>query len=221
MSEIAFPYYQIDLWIEKYPKLKALGPFTTSSSEFARVLEFRREWNQLGAPYLNEPNQLKIEEELQIDERSLHFALEYEGQIIACVRATPRPFELSKLSYKLDKAGDLFQNYYEFSRLCTNTKVGRRALYASLLVIKAAAFIFSNRLAEGILGICRADRMAYMKHLGLQSDELVVHLEARNGNYQFIRASKEELLKFYLLKLNEVFSKTETPSAPRPPEVSP
>lgn len=210
MKEFNFPYEAVDKWIKTFPKLKVLGPLTTTSAEYARVLDFRMEWHKRDAPYLTESFQSEIETSLQLDERSLHFALEYDGQIIACVRTTPPPFELSALSEQFRLRSEAYTNYHEFSRLCTNRNMGRKALYASMLVVKAAQYLFSNELADGIVGICRDNRVSYMKHIGLHSDPSPIWLEARQGSYQLLHASKDELLNFYAIRLNEILADKKT-----------
>jgi len=206
MNAFTFPYEAVDQWIKTFPKLRVLGPLTPTSADYARVLEFRMEWHKKDAPYLMDATQLEIEQTLQLDERSLHFALESDGAIIACVRATPPPLELSALSEEFCVRAAAYSGYYEFSRLCTNRSLGRKALYASMLVVKAAQYLFSNQLAKGIVGICRDSRVTYMKRLGLHSDGFPVWLEARQGNYELLYASKYELLNFYLARLGEVLN---------------
>lgn len=219
MNAQNFPYEAVDKWLKTFPKLRVLGPMTTTSEAYARMIEFRREWHKRDAPYLTETAQIEIEQGLQLDERSLHFALEYEGEIIACVRATPPPFELSALSDQFRVHAKAHASCYEFSRLCTNRKMGRMALYASVLVVKAAQYLFSNQLAEGIVGICRENRVTYMKRLGLHSNTSPIWLEARQGNYQLLYASKEDLLDFYVHRLAELLN-DKTLEVPREPETA-
>jgi hypothetical protein len=210
MSFAGLTYRLVDLWLKSFSNVRVLGPITMDSAEFARILKFRSEQNQKRAPYLEAGFQITLEKRLKIDERSLHFAIENNGEIVACVRTTPPPFELSELASEFARNAEDYQDYYEFGRLCTDTTLERKGFFAGLLVVRASQYLFSHEHAKGILGICKLDRVSYMQKLGLHVNPESIRLRERNSDYQFIHASKDELIAYYFRRVFRVFSKTTT-----------
>jgi hypothetical protein len=210
MSFAGLTYRLVDLWLKSFSKVRVLGPISINSPEYARIFKFRSEQNQKRAPYLEADFQITLEKRLQIDERSLHFAIENNGEIVACVRATPAPFELSELASEFAENAKKYEDYYEFGRLCTDTTLERKGFFAGLLVVRASHYLFSNEHAKGILGICKLDRVSYMQKLGLHVNPESIRLIERKSDYQFIHASKEELIAYYFSRVFRIFSKTPT-----------
>jgi hypothetical protein len=220
MTLAGVTYCLVDLWCKSFSKIRIHGPIVEGSELYSRIIAFRSEQNKQRAPYLEETYQTELETRLGIDERSLHFAIERDGKIVACVRATPLPFELSALANEFSENAKKFQDYYEFGRLCTDLSLERKGFYAGMLVVRASQYLFSQELAKGILGICKIDRVPYMQKLGLQVNPKPVHLPERKGHYQFIHASKDELIAYYFNRLFRVFSKNRVVEPTTPAEVS-
>ena len=199
-------YKLTDFWIKSFTHVKVLGPIPVNSANYHRVLAFRALQNQLRAPYLEEKHQVEIENKLLIDERSLHFALERAGQIVACVRLTPLPFEFSALATSFEERSSEFENYFEFGRLCTDSSLDRKGFHAGILVVKAAHHLFMKEKAKGVVGICKTDRVSYMQKLGMRIDPEAVRINARQSDYHLIHASKDELLSFYFKRFFGLFA---------------
>jgi hypothetical protein len=191
-----------------FTRVRFIGPIVYGSEEYPAIVKFRGEQNRLRAPYLEQPEQLEIEKRLRLDERSLHFALERNGAIIACVRITPAPFEFSELSSQFAGRSAEFSGYYEFGRLCTDIALERKGFYAGMLVVKAARHIFMSDCAEGIVAVCRSERIAYMQKLGLDADPMSAFIPARASEYRLVHASKERLIRFYFDLFYSVFSRS-------------
>ena len=210
MTLAGLTYRLVDLWCKSFSKIRILGPVTEESENYSRIIAFRSEQNKQRAPYLEEAYQTELESRLRIDERSLHFAIERAGKIVACVRATPLPFELSALNSEFAESAEKYPDYYEFGRLCTDITLERKGFYAGMLVVCASQYLFSHELARGILGICKIDRSLYMQKLGLRINPKAVRLAERNSDYQFIHASKDELIAYYFNRLFKIFSRNQT-----------
>jgi hypothetical protein len=201
MTLAGFTYRLADLWIKTFTKVRFVGPITVDSPEYEAVIQFRTDQNEKRAPHLEHANQREIEERLRIDERSSHFAIAKSGVIVACVRITPAPFELSELSPVFAKRGSDFKDYLEFGRLCTDLRLERKALYASMLVVWAARASFADGKFQGVVAVCRTNRVSYMEKLGLEADPYSVTVEPRQSDYRFIHGSKDHLVNFYFDRL--------------------
>ena len=203
-----------DLWLRSYSRLSEVelqGPAGQGSLLAHEIIRFRTQKNLEHARYLEESHQLRIEHNLKIDERSLHFALKKEGKIVACVRVTPFPFEFSALAQPFADQAEKFHTYYEFSRLCTDSALERKGFHVGLLVVKAALHLFSKTSAQGIVGICKENRIPYMNKLGLHHEGGAVCIAERNDHYQMIHATQSELISFYFKRFTQhLFSKTQT-----------
>ncbi len=205
-------YKLTELWLKRISKVKVTGPLLFGSNDYLRMMEFRSAQNQLRAPYLEEKHQAEIEARLKIDERSLHFILEKDGEIAVCVRLTPLPFEFSALSPDFEKKVQGFDNYLEFGRLCTAHHLERKGFYAGILVVKAAHYVFSNHLAKGFVGICKSNLVPYMKKLGLQVDATSIRLPERKNDYHLLHATRDELVRFYFKKVFGIFALKSKPA---------
>ncbi|MBS1964154.1 MAG: hypothetical protein JST04_18220 [Bdellovibrionales bacterium] len=210
MTLASLTYRLVDLWMKKFSSVRFVGPILADSPDYERVMKFRADQNRLRAPYLEDDVQLEIERRLRLDERSLHFVLERSGEIAASVRVTPPPFEFSALSPILENRAEEFAGYYEFGRLCTDVALGRKAIYAGLLVIKAAQHVFLHEMASGIVGVCRAERVSYMKKLGLNVDGEPAFVPSRQAAYRVIHGSKDHLIAFYYDFFLKLFSRART-----------
>ncbi len=201
MTLAGFTYRLADLWIKTFTKVRFIGPITADSPEYGDVIRFRTQQNEKRAPHLEHSNQREIEERLRIDERSSHFAIAKAGMIVACVRITPAPFELSELSPVFAKRAEEFKDFLEFGRLCTDHGLERKALYASMLVVWAARASFADGKFHGVVAVCRPNRVSYMEKLGLEADPLSVSVESRKSDYRFVHGSKDRLVHFHFDRL--------------------
>ena len=215
-------YRLAEIWMKNFSNIRFVGPVSANSPAFDEILRFRLEQNHRSAPHLEDPVQLEIERRLQIDERSLHFSLERNGRIVACVRATPAPYELSELSPKFAEHARGYPGYFEFGRLCTDASLKRRGFYAGILTVKAARVVFMEEDGAGIIAVCRPNRVAYMEKLGLEAGAEAVTVPARRSEYRLMAASRDRLLRYYFKRLwSSVIRSSESPAALENNETTP
>jgi len=200
--------------VHLYLKANALraqvhGPLTSHehSELLYKAMEFRRANSISRAPYLYEDAQLEIEKELNIDERSFHFVVIKDGEMMGYIRLTPMPFEISSLMPRSIISLANYHHYFEFSRFITANHVTNKRYFALLLLLKAGHWLFAKKNAGGILGICKPNRLHYFKYFNLfpQNNE-PVSITNRIGEYHFILGSKQDILfaisKMFIKKLN-------------------
>ncbi len=195
-NAILYKIVDFYLYINRH-KASVVGPFNPKNKPhlFSLAVDFRKLQSISRAPYLFEKTQNDIEELLQLDERSQHFVLIQDEKIIAYIRLTPAPFELSALlplntHYKTD-----LNNYYEFSRFATDNSLTNKRFYALLLLLKAGHWLFSKKNAEGIVGICKSNRLSYFKHFHLLAqNQDAFSIDSRHGEYFYILGKKQHVL---------------------------
>ena len=193
-----FTYSLVDLTLKAHADAKIVGPIFheehAGSKLWQRMLDFRKKNTEARAPYLYSKEQKAIDKELQIDERSAHFVIATENEIMAYLRLTPRPFELSKLDPKWIDAEKRFDDFYELSRLATTPKIKSRALYARLLLLGSGLWLFNHTDCQGIIAVCREDKLKYFSQFGLRAFfHYKSYLEARESYYHIISANKERI----------------------------
>lgn len=178
------------------------GPVSYNSKEFTLIKEFRtRQIAQSVASYLEDHEQLEIEKDLQIDERSLHFYLTNQEQITACLRLTPRPFELSSVRAWTSDQEKVFDGYYEFSRLCTSASSPMQVRSIARLLLHSAYYVLTKKNAKGFIGLCRPERKSFLQKMGLKVCVNSFWIPQRQGYYFWLAASRFELLIFYCLQI--------------------
>jgi hypothetical protein len=195
-EKILFHFTDLILKAEKGIELH--GPLFLSEKKnqalILKAIEFRTVQNLKRAPYLETNFQLELENRLSLDQRSAHFVATRGDQIVVCLRLTPGPFELSSLSKSLEDKELTHENFWEFSRLCTDIKLAQKGKVARLLLIKAGLWLFSQTKAKGIIGICKADKLRYMSKFALHQEGEATTLNHREGKYCFISAPREKIL---------------------------
>jgi hypothetical protein len=103
--------------------------------QFRKRQYFARELDYLCSD-VNEENECKY----RIDERSQHFWIEINSEIVGTLRATPYPFELMEVGKYFREIGDAYQKHVEFGRLIIDSK---RSKKVSAYKLMASAFLYS------------------------------------------------------------------------------
>lgn len=180
------------------PKVRVLGPVLAAeeNSETLQALkEFRRgQYEASSATYLNNVTQTQLETRLNLDERSRHFYARNRRGVIATLRVTPHPFELSQLTAELSQVSALFQDYLELSRLVVapehrGSGVGKKLCYAAMLWAASGEY-------KGFIAICREHRREEFSRFGLEPFENRAFEipERDHGSYRFMCGSWRKII---------------------------
>lgn len=211
-------YSFVAKWLNGKKEVALVGPLFWVNGDDRKIIldvqKFRREQNAVRAPYLDAPAQLRIENELQIDERSAHFVAFKQNEVVACIRLTPGPFEMERLSPFLKERAQDFKDYYEFSRLCTQLTLKSKGSVACLMLLKSGLWLFSESKARGIVGICKQERVRYMSRFGLVERNSDLSIEGRGDGYAVISGSKFEIIFCFLKYFLGFEKKSTTVTAP-------
>lgn len=187
-------------YLDSHLKYTIVGPLTYSELYqyllINKVRNLRQQEAILNSPYLLEPAQQEIENELTLDKRSHHFIIFNNGELAASVRLTPAPYETSVLISEF-QSQHKFNNYFEFSRLITNSELNDKATPAKLLLIKAGLWCLSETTNMGIFGLCKHKRVRFLSRFGLSPSGSTFSIANRGDGYSLMSASREELLNFF------------------------
>jgi hypothetical protein len=189
-------------YIEMNTKIVIHGPCRLDDGKNAdlvrRAISFRRQQNIVRAQYLEDMKQENIESRLQLDRRSTHFIATMNNRIIACVRLTPAPFEMSLLNPTLQQyQAQRYQGYFEFGRLCTDVNLTNKGEVAKYLLIKAGLWAMSAPRSRGLVGICKENKVRFMQKFGLNPIERNLDIIGREGSYTLIGAEREQIMDFF------------------------
>ncbi len=130
------------------------------------IQQFRQEEYTRTAKYLTEDFQESLEKRLKIDEKSFHFFARYQGKIIASLRITPPPFEMTELSTELKNAVLQHKNYLEIGRLLVKDGYQKAGLGKKILFQAMLFSYFSDY--EGFIAICREHRRKEFERFGMK-----------------------------------------------------
>ncbi len=150
--------------------------------------------------YLCEPQIEQRELLAQIDQRSRHFWVEYQGNIIACLRVTPFPFELMDSCDYFAELAQARSSYLEFGRFITATDTMQQLASRKLL---AAAFLYAcSQGSPGVLAICRTaqKRLFERFHLHALHGSAEILPERRGAEYWMLAGQAEEIMRHALAR---------------------
>jgi hypothetical protein len=207
-SQLAQPSVHLVLFLLRrklasWTTFDIVGPLNEADAENRPLIEgiasFRREQNLRRVPYLETEAQHRLEARLGLDARSFHFAACADERIVASVRLTPAPFELSVLLPDLDVGA--YASYLEFSRLCVAEHLPRplRLEAISQMVTSAGVWCLAHPEYGGIVALCRADRIAFMRKVGLRCKNRNLAIPDRGEDYALMAGSRRELLNYQRL----------------------
>lgn len=164
------------------------------SAPIRKIMAFRKEYysaKDLDYLYgdLNDENERKY----KIDERSQHFWLQIDSEIVGSLRATPYPFELLQAGEYFRDIGYAYQKHVEFGRLIVNTN---RTL--KVPAQKLMAFAFLNSLQNGYAGIvavCRTPQRRLFQKFGLFSvnKKPLIWQERKKGAYWIVEGDSQSI----------------------------
>lgn len=150
--------------------IEIIGPITTQDSEwFSRIYDFRVQELLKTAPWLYSPEQIEIENKLELDHRSYHFVALMNSEIVATIRYTPNPWEMCELHPVFDSMKIIFPHHFEISRLVTKTDAPLLPLIARQLLFRSGKWLYEMTDAEGLIAICRENRLKFFKRFGFES----------------------------------------------------
>lgn len=198
--------YSILFWIvgsflKKQRSLEFIGPMNYESPETQALIAFRDEILTETSPYLFDESARNLEAKGNFDRRSYHFGVRYNGKIAAYVRLTPSEFESSSLSHTWRMVSKKYNNYIEFNRLVADPSIPKRGYFGRLLLLYVGLWLFEKSNYQGIVAICRPERMNFLNSFGLNSvTGLTTYLPTRGENYQILIGSRREILTTILKK---------------------
>lgn len=204
--------------IHNDPLLHVHGPLSLEvdgPAFLAPIQKFRYEQYQQSSAYLNAYFQESLERKLLLDERGLHFYASYNGQVIASLRVTPPPFEMSGLSNELRDRVEELKDYVELGRLLVDDRfrskgVGKKLLYAS-------AIHLVNQRYQGFIAICREHRRREFLRFGLVQNGPPFEIKTRPGSQYYLLSGNWDrfirgVLRYYgKRKFLSVFKKGSVP----------
>jgi hypothetical protein len=190
-------------------ELKILGPlnYAQHSEIIHDALEFHKNNNIQKAPYLYTDFQKDIDSSLEINERSSHFVVLNKNQILCYLKLTPYPFEITKIIKGKQFDFEELEKYFEFSRFSTSNQLANKRFYAKLLLLKAGHWLFTKTKAEGIIGICKENRLSYFRLFNLfPMNKDYLEVQGRPGKYFLVSGKKQNVLfaisNFLISKIN-------------------
>lgn len=178
---------------------KVLGPlYLDVDSDRAiveRALAFRRAQNLVRAPYLESIAQREVEQRLRLDERSAHFVALQGEEIVATLRMTPAPFEISEIIAErtLESKGD-FDDYVEVGRLCTDVHLQQKARVARQITLTAILWQIERLSCRGALALCKQDKVKLFRRFGLTLVAERICIPSRGSDYCIIAGSRQDVL---------------------------
>lgn len=206
----SFLFWIVKSFLKRQRSLEFIGPLNFDSHETQELIAFRNGILINSAPYLFEQSALDSEAIGNFDPRSFHFGVKFKGKISAYVRLTPAGFELSSLSHTWSVVSKKYTDYIEFNRLVADPNVPKRGYFGRLLLLYVGLWLFEHSNYQGIVAICRPERMNFLNSFGLASvTGLTTYLPDRGESYQMLIGSRKEILttifKKYLTD-NRMFS---------------
>lgn len=170
------------------------APFVSDENKslYAKIREHRYKYYLKKAPHLTQTQE--ITNELQLDSRSIVYALEVNNQILLSLRLTPRPFEIE--SFQLHEFDfNQFFAYAELGRLVSDPDLDHltTALLARYLLCFTGLQAFEKFKFKGFIAICRPFRVSYFKKFGLK-DHFAFFYQERKLSYHVLSATMEEVL---------------------------
>ena len=153
--------------IHSNPSIEILRPGEHELS-LEEIRAFREAEYKATVPYLVTLSQQEIEENLAIDERSLHFIAMHEGHIAGTLRVTSPPYEFSHLSPEMADLASQFKGYMETSRLVVGSKM-RGPFVGEKLMFGAVRWLCVNTDAQGFLFVCKDRRRHYFENYGFHA----------------------------------------------------
>lgn len=198
--------YSLLFWIvrsflKKQRSLEFIGPVNFDSLKTQELIRFRDEILIKSSPYLFNESAKALEAQENFDRRSYHFGVKYKGQIAAYVRLTPSRFELSSLGHTWSMVSKKYNNYIEFNRLVADPRIPKRGYFGRLLLLYVGLWLFEKSHYQGIVAICRPERMNFLNSFGLSPvTGLTTYLPERGENYQLLLGSRREILSTILKK---------------------
>lgn len=182
------------------PKHEArfVGPLSTSTvpeAFQAQLHAFRVRQYEQQTPYLLGEEQRRLEERMQLDERSTHFVALRGEQLLATLRVTPFPFELGELTPELAQVAPPFLRFAEFSRLVCESSA-RGALLGTRLMGEACLWAQAQGF-EGVIALCKPDRRPLFERYGLSPQAgRTFHIPSREeGAYSLMAGRWPDILE--------------------------
>ncbi len=188
-------------FLKRQHSLEFIGPETISSSSTQDLITFRDGILSKTAPYLYDEEGLENEALGEFDQRSFHFGVKFQGNVVAYVRLTPAGFELSTLGQSWSAISRHYDDYIEFNRLVADPNIPKRGYFGRLLLLYVGLWLFERSNYKGIVAICRPERIEFLNSFGLSSvTGLTTYLPKRKENYQMLIGSRKEILTTILKK---------------------
>lgn len=188
-------YRLVESFLKKDKTIEFIGPIGIDDLNLLELKSFKDHILTDSAPYLYSHEAIKNEERLKLDERSYHFGIKKDGELMAYVRLSPSTFELSQLSPIFDTISRHYDDYIEFNRLVANPKILKRGYYAKLLLLFVGLWLFSKSKYRGIIATCREERTEFLTSFGIRPMiGIETFLSDRNGRYQLLVGSKKQIL---------------------------
>jgi len=127
-----------------------------------------------------------------IDERSQHFWIEHNSEIVGSMQATPYPFELIGLGEYFSDLADAYQKHIEFGRFVIQAESKHRILTRKLL---ASAFIYATQQYLGVIAACRTPQKRLFERFGLHAiNQIPIILpERQNGAYWMLEGNCDDM----------------------------
>ncbi|MBY0554701.1 hypothetical protein K2P97_09240 [bacterium] len=162
------------------------------SDVYQQVLKNRKKYYLKHAPHLLAESEIK--NEMSVDQQSKIISVSAQGQVIASLRLTPRPYELETHdSHNFDFEN--FKNYLEIGRLVTDPEIEQinLAILVRYLLCGAGLVAFEEMQSSGFVAICRPYRLQLFKKFGLQY-HFDIFSQKRKIQYCFLSGSASEIL---------------------------
>lgn len=151
--------------------IQVVGPFSVDlvpTTFMWRLLEFRHRQYREQQPYLLSEEQQQLESRLRLDARSTHFVAMQGEEIVAALRVTSSPFELTELVPELKEVVPALAGFAEFSRLIHDKSV--RGVLGVRLMGEACLWAVDQGF-EGIVGLCQHGPRQLFERYGLRPFE--------------------------------------------------
>lgn len=171
---------------------------------YLKIREHRYKYYLQRAIHLTAETELESEQNL--DRRSVLFALEVQGMIVASLRLTPRPFEIESFGIH-QLPFETYNRYAELGRLVSDPQLDQIsiALLARYLLCYTGLFAIEKYHFAGFVAICRPFRLSYFKKFGLR-DHFTIYHSDRKMTYHFLSATMSEILTHTAcLQINEEY----------------
>ncbi|WP_413290478.1 hypothetical protein [Bdellovibrio sp. HCB337] len=158
------------------------------------------------APYLKSQQQLNIEAELKIDERSYHFWAENKaGEIVGGLRLIPAPFEFSALTPELKAAANKYADIFEISRYATKKN---HHVVAQLILFFSGSWIIKETSQKGMLALSKERLKEHYKRYGVLDEDIegpfTIDWRSEDARYYLVTADIRKIatsiIRRFLLK---------------------